>query len=160
MDEIQLFYYLFTINIVSLSSAGRIKKLNGPHVASGCSLPRSALAQLLNLFTCARVCVRVRCTNHKQLVSSHTLSYYKNTVRLLVTIWSFLLGSGRCCMLEPIVRRLTRSSVWFIDWSGCWTSPLVDAGRATTSRLPPLPVISWTYWFPCDLELQTQAEEQ
>lgn len=35
MDDIQLFYVLLTINIISFPSEGWIKKLNGPHIASG-----------------------------------------------------------------------------------------------------------------------------
>lgn len=33
--EKQLFYHLLTINIILINTAGKIKKLNGPHMTPG-----------------------------------------------------------------------------------------------------------------------------
>lgn len=42
-NELQLFYYLLTLTMISLSSRGHIEKLNGPHMAPGPSLSMSYL---------------------------------------------------------------------------------------------------------------------
>lgn len=47
-DEVQLFYDLLTIHIISSSSAGRIKKLNVPHTAPGSMFATACCRVVMN----------------------------------------------------------------------------------------------------------------